>query len=852
MGVNATRFPFRASALLLAPTTLALSIAPEAQEQFAERGLRRYLPISTGAEGIAFSDVENDGDEDLIRIGPGARLQVFVNDGTGILVDQTATRVPPRPGFLRGLAVGDVDGDGDEDIATGDALFVNSGHGVFLDRSASLLPDGSPPGGDVELVDLDGDGDLDLVFTPYLASGLRLYVNDGTGHFANESAQNWPSTSTYGNVEFGDIDGDGDLDALTSPITPELYENDGNGVFTDVSAQLPAFGSTVVDERFLDADLDGDLDVLIAEHTGNDILWRNDGSGTFAAVAGSVPSIGGFGGRLAIGDFDGDGDPDAARGSRLTATRLYENDGTGMFSVSASLVPGRVNHDHPLAFGDVDGDGDLDLYLGVHRLLFNDGAGDFYDAPTRRFDDLAGVVMATADLNGDGNEDVVTGGGYALIQVGESFVHLSNGPGTRYTRQSLGYWNTWALATGDVDGDGDIDIVEGNSTDGGYFTTYYSNRVRLNDGTGQFSVSGGLPTDTDDTKAIVLFDLEGDGDLDLMSGNDSQQDRIYVNQGGGTFVLDASRLPALQTSTYGLAVGDVDGDGDADVVTAAYGAQNRLYLNDGEGMFEDASAARMPVDNASSRAVALADIEGDGDLDIVIANESSASALYLNDGTGTFADVSERIPNTGSARAVAVADIDEDGDVDLLISRFAPGGSKLFVNQGTGFFVDGSARLPAIPTNPLAIVFADLDRDRDLDLLLGFDPASYNAGILLVNLHRQLDARRFAIPGRAYELELSAEPDYASGDRFAIVAFGSGLLEPPVSNPGRLRGLLFLAAPLTSLPIVMLPMAGGTTRIDLVAPNEPSLLGYTFYGQAAILGGGKPQLTGYVLDTFRM
>ena len=115
-----------------------------------------------------------------------------------------------------------------------------------------------------------------------------------------------------------------------------------------------------------------------------------------------------------------------------------------------------------------------------------------------------------------------------------------------------------------------------------------------------------IPPNSDDTYAVVLGDVDGNGDLDLVLGNGGQQNRLYLNDGTGTFAdATATRMPPDSDFSKAVALGDVDGDGDNDLVFGNSGQQNRLYLNDGTGRFTDATAARMPPDSDHTFAVAL-------------------------------------------------------------------------------------------------------------------------------------------------------------------------------------------------------------------------------------------------------
>jgi hypothetical protein len=170
----------------------------------------------------------------------------------------------------------------------------------LVEESFRLPFDPSPPGTsttDVDLVDVDGDGDLDL----FKAEGTdslagrpnRLLINTGAGTFADETASRILGFNNFNSTkaDFGDVDGDGDLDAIVANVGPEqLLLNDGSGVFTDGSAQLPPpvpiFDNISADARFADVDGDGDLDILVSNENpfpgglgAQNRLFVNDGSG---------------------------------------------------------------------------------------------------------------------------------------------------------------------------------------------------------------------------------------------------------------------------------------------------------------------------------------------------------------------------------------------------------------------------------------------------------------------------------------------------------------------------------------------------------------------------------------------
>jgi hypothetical protein len=153
--------------------------------------------------------------------------------------------------------------------------------------------------------------------------------------------------------------------------------------------------------------------------------------------------------------------------------------------------------------------------------------------------------------------------------------------------------------------------------------------------------------------------------------------------------ISSTHLPgsSLTSSSMDVEVADVDGDGDLDLIIATEFKPNVLLLNDGTGKFHEASGKRLPAKNFDSEDVAIADFDGDSDLDIIFVSEDNqVHEYYLNDGTGAFLDVSSWITVSSKANAIVAADFDGDGYIDIILGN---DGQNLFLaNDGTGKFVD--------------------------------------------------------------------------------------------------------------------------------------------------------------------
>ncbi|MEO2051923.1 MAG: VCBS repeat-containing protein [Allomuricauda sp.] len=198
--------------------------------------------------------------------------------------------------------------------------------------------------------------------------------------------------------------------------------------------------------------------------------------------------------------------------------------------------------------------------------------------------------------------------------------------------------------------------------------------------------------------------------------------------GSTSFYKDVTKthLPYqdLQLLSMDAGIADLDQDGDMDILIANEHRPNILLINDGKGKFTNESALRIPQVDHDSEDIGIADFDGDGDLDIIVVSEDDkTNELYVNNGDGTFMDGGDRIPVTGTSNSVVVFDITGDGAPDILIGN--NGQNNILINDGTGHFKDETlVRLGAFFDVTQDLTLADVDNDGDQDLLVGNEDAN--------------------------------------------------------------------------------------------------------------------------------
>lgn len=353
-------------------------------------------------------------------------------------------------------------------------------------------------------------------------------------------------------------------------------------------------------------------------------------------------------------------------------------------------------------WGDYDSDGDLDLLLAgrkanleyITKIFTNDGTGIFTELTQAALPGIYIGVAKWVDIDNDNDLDIFISGNSDGNDAVITSIYINNGNNT-FSELSQNIFQVMEISSadvGDIDNDGDIDIMMCGSYDNNSFTKIYTNNGNLTftelQNTGIVDAFSGN---------ITCGDYDNDGDLDILitgrSTSSNYVSRIYTNQGDGTFVV----LEGLPFPTEGWSNcnwGDYDNDGDLDIVMIGYapgvGRNTKVFTNQGNGVFEELTATTF--EGISEGDVEWGDYNNDGYLDLLFSgstgNTPPISKLYANNGDATFTLAADFAPPIAKYGTLAWADIDNDKDLDFVITGLADEANdvaitKVFINKST-------------------------------------------------------------------------------------------------------------------------------------------------------------------------
>ncbi|MFO0985378.1 MAG: VCBS repeat-containing protein [Planctomycetota bacterium] len=653
--------------------------------------------------------------------------------------------------FPYAQALGDFDGDGDQDVAVANwssmpriSVIKNHGDGSFAPPALYTAQKMSL---DIRAADLDRDGDLDLVVSntgeTWEGRTISVFENLGDGTFPTKT--NYTVGLGPIGVAVADFNRDGwpdiavaDYDYLGSGTQVAVLLNDGNGGL--LAATFFPAGTGPYKLAAGDLNGDGAPDLVVADDHQKMNVLLNAGMGTFGPpVEYDVPSYWYyvFTFDVALGDVDHDGDLDAFYASLITGyhspsdptggVALFRNRGDGTFTPAedVTLMGGGANF---VKVADVTGDGWLDVVgthgseRGVWSVTPGNGAGGF--AGARQY--FAGQVpwaIDAHDMDGDGDADIVLANRDSL----EVSVHRNDGSGEFPVNPSYRlYMGGKDLDAGDIDGDGDLDVVV-SELDPAYLIGDIA--ILRNQGDGRFNVTQYPSLIPTPLAWVKLRDLSGDGHLDLLWADDypPYDFSTAMNHGNGTFDAPVS-WQAHTCGNSGIDAFDIDRDGDLDVILleglgcGGGSTGNRVFIakNLGDGTFDPPYIVQATYYMAD---VAAADFNGDGHLDLALGDLTAE--VFLGDGTGRFQPPIQNSLGWG-CNFVKAVDVTADGIVDLVTGNIGghdiPQSMWMLRGRGDGTFAPGQGYLGSYSpelSGTSGVTVGDVDGDSHLDVMVG-------------------------------------------------------------------------------------------------------------------------------------
>lgn len=638
-------------------------------------------PAGERLTSLASADLDGDGDFDLVSAHSTA-LQVFENPGDGTLLPLTTVEVSQ---FTRFVTTGEMNGDDSVDL-----IVLNTGNdslGVLFGQSDRTynLPVWYSIGDRGERAatgDLDGDGDTDVVTANRDSGSLRIFRNVGEGTLSAETPL--PMENRANSVSVVDVDGDGHLDLVGGTLTAVfVFRNPGDGVFAEadrLDVGVRAFAT-------LDFDDDDDVDLLVAHADGRQVVFlAGDGNGRFTNAAASGIDFDYFG----AADFDGDGGSDVVLADASTDEAHFLWSGSGTLSLRTEIIPA-PGPPHHILLRDLDGDSYPEIVtpdgptptasLSVHANLAGGSFAPPVTYPLEEEEDAHIFHIDAGDIDSDSDLDVI-----ATDSRGSKIHTLLNAGDGRLTRIGdvpVGAGPTTSRLA-DFNANGHLDVVAVNQqVDAVTFL--------FGDGTGAFAKPVQVAVD-EGPWGLAVADFDGDSDVDVVSSGSGAQNLSFLrNDGLGAFEwTDSTPMPG---ALHYLASADLDRDGDTDVV-ALGGARVAMFLNSGNGSF----VLGQVIGFSGGYSVTTADITQDGFVDVITTHWGpDVVSIHPGRGDGTFSRALS-FPVGALSKFADVADLDLDGDLDMVSANRIPENISIFYNL-MGTVAAGESFLETICTS---------------------------------------------------------------------------------------------------------------------------------------------------------
>lgn len=647
---------------------------------------------------VQSGDLNLDGIPDVV-FGTANDVQWAAGDGLGGFL---APQVVVGLAGTQFLTLADMDGDADLDVllmqTNGDTHWVENdlpngfGAAVFVGPGSGEAPRGVVAG------DVTGNGLRDVVAA--FVQDAFLFPQTSAGTFGPPQPYSSPAPPIFG-VAVGAIGGNATDDVLLTSPNQALVFLDGNLNAPISSSIIGHWGPTLAD-----FDNDGCLDLVTTNlaGAGTSGLSLGDCTGAFISPTPLMSNPHGVTSLAATSDENGFLDVVTLPGLSASSLRVHRRDGLGFTGeVLEHLVPSTLRSG---AAADLGGDGLDELLLPATAgvIVLRPRSTGEYRAP-RPLGETPSRTSVLADLNGDGLSELISAGGDGFFSV-EIRAGLGNGAFGPSALYDGGFSVPTDLAVLDLNQDGRVDIVVGRN---GPNLLYLYQTPAGTFGSPVLSTFFCSPTQ------VLAADVTGDGNADLLVGcTDSNEVRLLDPSGATT-----SLVTSVQ-SLVATRVGDLDGDGLLDVVVAdatnAQAGQVNVLRSLGGGQFQALPGVTAIPGNL--RGLALADVNGDGLVDLVTGTALGEIRWYPGSGGGLFGPAAGATHAPVVVGGLAAGDLNGDGLADVVVSDLGTSSVaslQTLLSTGSGA-LDPATQHP-VPRRILQLRLSDVDGDGALDVL---------------------------------------------------------------------------------------------------------------------------------------